>query len=942
MTRNSYRSGQLAAAIATIVAGGTFAGAGAALAQDQQAIEEVTVTGSRIGRSGMATPVPVTTLDSAEMSTLGPGLLMNAVNQLPQFSNNIMPDPQSTGRYAAGADGQSFVNMRGMGANRTLVLLDGRRVVPTSNAGSNDINLFPEALIQRMEVVTGGASAAYGSDAVTGVTNFILDTRFTGVSALAQGGVSRHGDGENQKLSFTYGTEVGSRGHFVGSVEYFSSDSLVGWDKRSWFNDWALIQNPDPNGPTLITVPNVSTTQYTYGGLILTGPMAGHQFLADGSVVPFRRGEIVGTNSQSGGDGVNIRRHMEIMPEIERRNAFAHASFDVTDATTLFVQGIIADSRGDYQTSQTALHAPFGDATIFRDNAFLPDVVRIAMEEAGVESFRMGRRSTLNELRQERGSKNDVYSITIGADHEFDNGWQLTSYYQYGKNERQNTSYTTRQDRVYRAIDAVLDGSGNIVCRSTLTFPDDGCVPANFFGEGNVSAAAEDYIMDWRVGTIEVAQHFAEVAAFGDIHDGWGAGPISAAFGASYREDTLDAYVDEPPGLPSAISPDFEQGYRGLPPNLVGDSELYLANEMLTANGGYSVNELFSEVNLPLLSDRPAVSHLELNVAARYADYSGSGGVLAWKGGLDWRLNDQVRLRATRSRDTRAANLGERFIWLRSSGGVDNPWTGETGVPPRDGTIAGGNPQVEPELSDTLTFGIVYQPARINDFSVSLDYYTVDIRDAIAQVGLNNIINQCFTEGSFCNLIQQDPTTLEILRVDDVYINLDEATASGWDIEARYGFQLGSTHSFTFRVLGSYLDENSISTPLGTKVERAGFGTYPKLTATAMLSYHNGGAFDATLSSRYIGDATISNVRVEGIDVDHNRVASANYLNLRLGYDFSPRVGDFSLFANIENLLDKDPPMAVNTLSGWTGSPHTNSNFDQIGRRYTIGFRYAL
>lgn len=904
-------------------------------------IEEVTVTGSRLDRTGMSTPTPVTTLGVDEMEALAPGMLIEAVDQLPQFFNNTRPDPAASGRYSSGSEGQSFLNMRGMGANRTLVLLDGRRVVPTSKLGSNDINLFPEALIRRMEVVTGGASAAYGSDAVTGVTNFILDTNFDGFDARVQGGVTDRGDRPMERASVTFGTDIGRRAHIIASFEHYESESVFGYDKRDWFQDWALIQNPDANGPDRITVPHVRTTDFTYGGLITSGPLAGIQFLEDGTPAPFRAGEIIGTSSQSGGDGVNPRRNVELSPGIERQNAFLYADVELTDRTKVFGQAIFARSQIDYLVARMAAFRPFGEAQIFSDNAFLPESIREAMLAQGIDSFQMGRRSSLGDWQDINGSRNRTTSLTAGVEHEFGNGWRLNGYYQYGRNNRLNNSYMARIDRIHRAMDAVVHPeTGAIVCRSTLTYPDDGCMPANFFGVGQMSEESKDYMRDWRIGRHRIEQHVAEVAVDGEIHRGWGAGPILAAAGLSYREDTLDAGFG-PEHSHASIRPDYEEGYKGLPLRWHNNNDIYLANEMLEAQGGYSVREVFAEAGIPLLASRRLVELLDLNVATRYADYSGSGGVLAWKTGLDWQINQAVRLRFTRSRDTRAANLGERYDWQRVSGGIDDPWMGTTGLPPRDGTIEGGNPNVDPELSDTITFGIVYQPLRVSNLSLSLDHYAVDIKDAIAQLGNQNIIDQCFNEGSFCNQLVQDPVTGQILRVDNLFINLEQASVRGIDLETRYRLQAGSRHSFDFRFLTSYLQENSMSTPLGTKIERAGEGTFPEWTGTAVVSYANG-PFTTSLTARYIGSAQLDLDWVEGVDVDRNRIDAATYLNLRFGYDLETGANRIRLFVNVENLLDRNPPIAPTLMSGWTGAAHTNGNFDQLGRRYTVGARFSF
>lgn len=940
---NSPGRKTLLGSMMTAILAGTVAAPATAqeTAADEGALQEITVTGSRVARSGMSAPTPVTVMDSEAMNSLNPGQLIESLDQLPQFFNNTRPDGPAAGAYSSGSAGQSFLNMRGMGANRTLVLLDGRRMVPTSKLGSVDINLIPEAMVERMEIVTGGASAAYGSDAVTGVTNFILNTDFTGFEARVQGGMTDRSDRDNEEISLSFGADIGTRGHVLASAEYYHSDSLFGYDDRDWFRDWSHIDNPDPDGPREITMPNVGSRQYTHGGLITGGPLAGTQFLADGTPAPFEPGVVQDAESQSGGDGLNPIRDNEIYPETTRENLFLYGDYDISDNLTVYAQGIFARGQIDYLVSELAQFSPFGEATVFEDNAYLPDSVRQRMQTAGVSSVPLGRRSSLQDWQDVEGSENETQALTAGFTYTFDNNWQMNGYYQDGSNTRKLNSYTARLDRAYRAMDAVVEpGSGEVVCRSTLSNPDDGCEPANMFGSGNMSQDAVDYIMGWRRGTQDVDQKVAELTVDGEVYNGLAAGPVVAAFGASYREESLDAVFTDEAGVPDVIPPDEEQGYQGLPPNLHNKADVYLANEMLDARGGYDVTEVFAETMVPVVENAAWARSFNVNLSARYADYSGSGGVVAWKAGADWQINDAVRLRLTQSRDTRAANLGERYDWQRTSTGVDDPWAGTFGQPPEDGVIQGGNPAVDPELSDTLTWGIVYQPEWLPGLNLSMDYYDVEIEDAIDQVGAQDIIDQCYNEGAFCNQVVRDPDSGVITRVDNIAINISQANVSGVDLEASYSWQLPGAHDLRMRFLTSYLEENSLTSPLGSTIERAGEGTLPEWTATGMLMYRYND-FSANLSARYIGSAELDNMDVEGVDIDDNTVSSATYFNLRLGYDITQGNGQWELFANVQNLFDRDPPKAPASFSGWIGAQHTNGLFDQLGRRYVLGLQYS-
>src|SRR5690606_23105363 len=272
---------------------------GAAWGQQDQAqpgVEEVLVTGSRIQRTGMVTPTPVTAVDAQDLRAMAPGNLVDSMNQLPQFFNNDSPQTQFN---FAGSAGASNLNVRGIGANRTLVLLDGRRIVASNPHGTPDINVVPEAIQQRVAVVTGGASAAYGSDAVAGVVNFVLDTEFTGIDTRVQGGITDRGDAENFEGAFTFGTDLGDAGHLIVSADVFDQRGVDGYEDRDWYQGWGTVTNPEwvassgAVGPELIIAPNVVSTEYTFGGLIRAPGTALDRlmFLPDGSVAPFVQSE---------------------------------------------------------------------------------------------------------------------------------------------------------------------------------------------------------------------------------------------------------------------------------------------------------------------------------------------------------------------------------------------------------------------------------------------------------------------------------------------------------------------------------------------------------------------------------------------------------------------------------------------------------------------------
>jgi outer membrane receptor protein involved in Fe transport len=975
--------------------------------------EEIVVTGSRIQQTGMQTPIPVTTVSAAELDSFAPGTLVDGVSRLPQFFGNQTPN--STGSWFL-RGGYGNLNLRGLGINRTLTLLNGRRMISSTPFGGVDINVFPEAMIRAVETTTGGASAAYGTDAVAGVTNFLLDTEFDGFSALAQAGTTSRGDGNTSEMSVSFGTDIGSKGHLLISGEAFQQDEVSSYADRGWYQSWGTI--PDANGMLLIR-PRIVSRNSSFDGLILAPGSAlnGQQFDRSGNLSPFvlsattyspapqpigappARQSIVNGGS---GDDLGGGEVADLMPDVERDSLFVYFDFDVTDNLTVFGQVIRGtnstsrynDPRGSLQGTPTAI-------TIFQDNAFLSNQIRQTMINEGLQSFTFKRMGSIEDIGRDirLWDDNETMSFTGGFSLDIDNGgmldgWRLDGYYQYGDNERKGYQKGLRVDRIHAAIDAVINpANGQTVCRTTLfsnLFA--GCVPLNLFGRGNASPAAVDWVVgndagqaittplffadsgfslgltdsyvaeEAKVNIVDLEQNLFELAANGQIADGW-AGPISLALGVAYRKEEIVQIVrdstnrssDHTNGHPVLCNADaaaIAAGLRGVSQadclNTVGIQYSKVSN----IRGDQSVKEAFAETYIPVMADRSFMQSMTLGLSTRWADYSGSGNATAWKAGLDMQIIDAFRVRATQSRDVRAANLSERFD---KTGGIDtlmDPRYNETYNVTR---FSGGNPTVRPEEADTVTAGFVYQPNVLEGFSLSLDWYRVEIDGAIGQLGTQAVVNRC-EDGALdlCALITRSATDDRLVLVGDVFINIDQAIVSGRDLEIAYRRDVAwfgdRAQSIQARVFGSWLDENSQILAGTRTIDRAGqtgieqsTGTayaLPDFKLTANLSYNNG-PFRAFLQARYIGSGVSENTLVEGVGIESNAIDSALYTDFRLGYTRDLARGtSLEIFANITNLLDEDPPVTP-YFSAFSGhSLQTNSGlFDLLGRNYTAGVR---
>lgn len=474
-------------------------------------------------------------------------------------------------------------------------------------------------------------------------------------------------------------------------------------------------------------------------------------------------------------------------------------------------------------------------------------------------------------------------------------------------------------------------------------------MPGNFFGDGSLSQEVQDYITGGNWYDQRVKQHFAEFTVQADPFE-LPAGLVSIVGGLSYREDSVyqqaapKAYID-PVTLPGE-----QLGYRGLPGVVVNDEIFWIGNpnsDGVPIEGEFDVKEIFAESFVPLLADAPLANSVDASLALRWAEYSGSGEVWAWKAGIDWAVTDELRIRATRSRDTRAGTLSERFDATGGGGNIDDPFLPDS-VPYLTTVLAGGNPNVNPEISDTVTYGFVYQPYWLPGFGISIDYYDIEIEDAIDQLGTQEIVDQCFQGAEFlCAEIDRDPATNEILLVRDYFLNVAQARTTGVDMEVTYESALdllgGGAESLLVRGFVNYTHENS-TTHIGTPtLDRAGqvangFSN-PQWMGNFSANYRNG-PWSIFLQERYVGGGDYDVRWKEGVDIDDNSVSGRWYTSLRLGYDFETYGSQAEAFLNVSNLFNKEPPLAPSAFSNFSGTEHSNyALYDVLGRTYTAGIR---
>jgi outer membrane receptor protein involved in Fe transport len=852
-----------------------------------------------------------------------------------------------------------------------------------------------------VDVVTGGASAAYGADALGGVTNFVIDREFKGLKMTVSTGMNEfNNDGKNWNFSIAGGKQFGDRLNVIGSVEAREIDEIFrpADDLDSdWFKRWGLITNPawkasDAPGtnPQRITVPwTASRTSNATGIISARGtPLNGMTFTDDGSGIrPFVLGDISDGSVTSGGPEAARALHDAPGPisgaAVANRSGFLGVKYDLTDQLSLFGQAMVGrtESAATGRFSSFSMGPPSYALRIFRDNPFIPADVAATMDEYGLSYFDLNKSSSspdnLTPGIEDSRTVFTTQSWQVGFDYAFANGWDLRASWQSGRSDKRGGEYdSVRIDREALARDAVLDpATGAIVCNVTLRNPSleelaaspsivglistrdrslnlpvnspigldnsvRDCVPYNAMGEEGMSAAAHAYVHTPKIADTSVEQDFAEIFMTGELYEGWGYGPVSFATGLTYREQSFSDQA-----LPASIDflgpprNDPNLGIRGIAPYFETSSgSLHHFSTIEKISGEYDVWEWFGEVQLPLWESQSGDQRLGSTVAYRSSEYSSSGRVESWKLGLEFQVFEDLRLRATKSRDGREASFAERFDMQTGGATVTNPWTGNDDDNPT--VKSGGNPNLRPELADTLVFGFVYQPGWLDGFSWSTDWYQVEIHDAVDTISAQALVDQCFDVGTLCDNITYN-TVGDISGILNPYLNLSQATVEGVDLELSYriepDFFASQSESLSVRGIVGHLIEKTETPVGGATIDSAGGTAFPENTGTLTANYSLG-PWSLQWQQQFVDEAMMNTRYVEGVDVDDNTVPFYTWTNMRLGYRGEMANGaSWNVSFDISNIFDKNPPIVVSSRgqsipSGW----------DMYGRRFQLGLNMTF
>lgn len=943
-------------------------------AQQSSAAEkdaEVVVTGSRIARADLVNPMPVGVVQMDEALRFNNNDVYSVLQQNPALGFGGTSLNSGPGGLDSGA---RFINLRNLGTNRSLTLIDGkRRVSGSTRSSAVDIGTIPLGMIDRVEIITGGAAAVYGADAVTGAVNIITKKNITETTLSVTAGISERGDAGQGQASISTGFNFAEgRGRVSLGATYARTDSLYLYDRYHWTQQPLLLPNLANTGPAdgipdRIHVWNYRQHYYAYEPNFWLGTVNGqavntrYMLESGGTVRPMYHDVYMDRAPTqfalgSGGDGRNLTDMTQLRGAEESISTLGRAEFDVTSDLTW--AGYFSYSKNNYDgdgtyyrddTRTTFMGA--GSAKAYLDNPFLPASIRAVMQQYGLTSVNIDRTYGNFPVRDQRHYRE---TVTLGTELNGKLGQSLnwSAFYQYGKfQDHAIEGNVPIRSRWLAARDVVAGPTGLPVCRN-LDARAAGCIPLNIFSTAAPSQELLNYVLGDRDEYRTITQQIAGAEINGSALQLWD-GDLKFALGVEYRKDTLKNTDD-----PLALS--GELVYGGGPS---ARSQLNVQTD---------VKEIFGELAVPLFADRWFAHRLDLELAYRYSDYSTVGGTHAWKAGAIWEPISGLALRAVRSRSVRTPNFGELYepmVTNTTLGSITDPC--EIGDINRTPTRAancralgvvtplpdiktgphvttGGNPNLMPETSNSLTVGAVWQPRFIPNFDVTIDYWDIKIEDIIYQLGYTQIMNLCVDlptiQNQYCaaqgrNQTPATPTAQHGILLPagaPLYVNAQQGNiasmrARGIDVGLNYRVDAGPGR-LGLKFAGTYLIDHTFQTTPGAPsgdIFYDGQYNYPKLRGNLMATYDIGD-LGVAVNTRYQGGGKGDNMGTKE-QYDINQVPSRTYIDLSFRYAFGKHALNFS----VNNLTDKMPPYLA---FGEPGIYANSSVYDMIGRSYNLTY----
>ncbi|HEY7642854.1 MAG TPA: TonB-dependent receptor [Steroidobacteraceae bacterium] len=996
MSNNTIRRAVRCALVTSLATAASGAMLAHAAEEGSNTIQEVVVTGSRIAQPGLTSISPVTAIAAEQIKIEGVTRVEDLINNLPQAFADF------GGNLSNGSTGAATVNLRGLGSQRTLVLVNNRRLMPgdpTQNgAASPDLNQIPAALVERVEVLTGGASAVYGADAVAGVVNFIMDDNFEGVRVDAQYSLYQHNqhsdtiadlvrsrdfalpdssvtDGNAKDITFIAGINTpDGRGNATVYVGYRELEAIR-QDQRD-FSACSLGSSSASGTPGPFTCAGSSTAA---GGRFITVDGTSSTIGPDNRLRPF-----------TATDQFNFAPDNYYQRPDERKTAGLFAHYDFSDKASVYTEFMFMDDRSLAQVAASGAfigQGPgqppfFGNQLVNCDNPLLTaDELTTwcgGNPAAGDIFLTIGRRNVEGGPRID-DLRHTSFRGVLGLRGDLADGWNYDVYGLYGTSIlSENFQNDISRARVGKALNAVVDSQGQVVCRVNadvdLSNDDPACVPWNIFNVGGVTPQQLAYLQI--PGVMEGST--TEQVLSGSISANLGqygiklptaSDGLAFAFGAEYRSEKSEL-------RPDAAYQTNDLFGQGAP--------------TLDTIGQFDVREVFAELRVPLVQGKPGVQTLSLETGYRYSDYNLGFNTDSYKLGLDWAPIDSVRFRGSYQRAVRSPNIQELFLQPRVQlNGVTDPCAGDltnattsddptatfeecarSGVTAAQyGTIlvnpagqynglVGGNTALDPEESDTYSYGIVLTPSFLPDLSLSLDYYDIKVDKLIGSVGQDFILGQCLAGVTdFCSAVHRVPLNGSLWLgstgyVDDPIINTGSLHTKGIDAEANYRFDVGNVGRIALSLVGTYTDQYVVE-PLPGAPTYDCSGLYGSVCGTPTpewrhklrASWQSPWGMDLSLTWRHIAEVSLDGSNPDTgappVAFTDRKLGARDYLDLSAAYTFTD-VGVFSNMTGrlgINNVTDKDPPLfgASNCPTVYCNGNTFPQVYDTLGRYIFVG-----
>ncbi|HEU4779432.1 MAG TPA: TonB-dependent receptor [Steroidobacteraceae bacterium] len=939
--------------------------------------ETIVVTGSRILRRDAVAESPLVTVDQESLLSSGFTTVEHYLNTLPQ----VVPGVSSQSNNPS-LNGRAQIDLRGLGANRNLVLIDGRRAMGGSAGGSVvDINTIPAALVDRVEVITGGAAMTYGPDAVAGVVNFIMKKDFDGVAANSSYNLTEQGDGQEWSADLTFGGRFAEdRGTAVFNASYFNREDMYK-GARDFAAQASNTTSIFPGGSWVpgTNTPSTAAVAGAFGANTCNnnGGAGGFGFNPDGSLFctgvsgdPTRNAvgftgpdSYIATNFYPDLFSYNFEPDNILVLPMERWSLYSNIAIEMSEHFQPYVRA----SYTNYNALQELAATPAGGTTGFTvpvTNPFIPTQL------AGMLTSRVDNPATaLNETTapfsfakrfSDLGGRtgyntHDVWQLTAGAEGSITEKWRYDVYANYGRsvlNEIQGGN--VRRDRTQALLNAA-DGGASL-CAGGL----------NLFGNAPISDACQAYISLEAKNLTVSEQHVIEAVFNGELFD-MPAGTVQTALGVAYRDLSFDFKPDS-----------------GLQPGLVAGF-----NQQLPVSGELDFTDVFVELAVPLLKELPGIQKLDLITGVRTTDNNLFGKDETWKANLDWTINDWARFRGGVQHAVRSPNIAELFApqlnnFPTGTGSDPCNTTGTIAAQYRNGPngaqvqalcaaqsaaaglgsyvqpsgqfngITGGNPNLTPETADSFTAGFVvsspFDAGLLERLSFSVDYWSIDVEDVIAAVNAVTIVQRCYNRdnanpsfdinNAWCAQFNRDANNGGVIELQQLSRNQSFINTSGIDLTTNWGFGVGAGN-LDFHLVTTWVEKFETQTttvdPVYDFVGSIGAVTAtatPKWKGTLMTSYSREN-LQAQMAVRYIDSMIHANVVTGSSPLSNTGVAETWYLDLSGRYDLTESV-TFRLGVN--NLLDQEPRLYSPNVQANTDP----STYDVLGRRYFIGVNMRM